>query len=155
MSQLLEIRKLPDGRVQARRKDGQPLTDKDRQKVRRLATTTKPETTPEPDDDPLLRVEQWYPEFHRLHMAVVAETPDFDYGWLRQHRPDLYQRIKDKENAIDALETVRLSEIMAIMTEWRWLMMDAEFQRADSVRHEMADTDGAIEAELEKEPARS
>jgi hypothetical protein len=36
MSQLLEIRALPDGTVQARRKDGQPLTDEDRAEVRRL-----------------------------------------------------------------------------------------------------------------------
>ena len=33
----LEVRKLPDGRAQARRRDGQPLTDQDRQNARRLA----------------------------------------------------------------------------------------------------------------------
>jgi hypothetical protein len=36
MNQLLEIRRLPDGKVQARRKDGKPLTDEDRDEVRRL-----------------------------------------------------------------------------------------------------------------------
>ena len=33
----LEVRKLPDGRAQARRRDGQPLTDRDREAARRLA----------------------------------------------------------------------------------------------------------------------
>src|SRR5689334_20631427 len=33
----LEVRKLPDGRAQARRRDGQPLTDQDRKAARRLA----------------------------------------------------------------------------------------------------------------------
>jgi hypothetical protein len=27
-------------------------------------------------------------------MAVVAETPDFDYLWLRHNQPDLYERLK-------------------------------------------------------------
>ena len=33
----LEVRKLPDGRAQARRRDGQPLTDQDRKAARTLA----------------------------------------------------------------------------------------------------------------------
>lgn len=33
----LEVRKLPDGRAQARRRDGRPLTDQDRKAARRLA----------------------------------------------------------------------------------------------------------------------
>ena len=32
----LEVRKLPDGRTQARRRDGRPLTNEDRQRVRQL-----------------------------------------------------------------------------------------------------------------------
>ena len=74
---------------------------------------------PQVADDPILSVEQWYPEFHRYHLAVVAEASDFDYGWIRQNRPDLYRQIKNKENEIDVLETARLSEVVAIMREWR------------------------------------
>lgn len=37
MSDLLEVRKLPDGRVQARRKDGRPLTDEDVEAAKLLA----------------------------------------------------------------------------------------------------------------------
>lgn len=33
----LEVRKFPDGRAQARRRDGRPLTDEDRCRARQLA----------------------------------------------------------------------------------------------------------------------
>ncbi len=33
----LEIQKLPDGRIQARRRDGRPLTDADRKRARQMA----------------------------------------------------------------------------------------------------------------------
>jgi hypothetical protein len=34
----IEIRETPDGKIQARRLDGKPLTDRDREQARRLAT---------------------------------------------------------------------------------------------------------------------
>jgi hypothetical protein len=71
------------------------------QQLRRLAASAS--NTTEPTEDPILSVGQWYPEFHRFHMAVVHETPDFDYCWLRGAKPDLYRAIKAKENEIDAL----------------------------------------------------
>ena len=37
MSQVLEVRKTPDGKVFARRKDGLPLTLEDREEAKRLA----------------------------------------------------------------------------------------------------------------------
>ena len=37
MGQLLEIRRTPEGKVQARRKDGRPLTPKDKEEANRLA----------------------------------------------------------------------------------------------------------------------
>ena len=37
MSQVLEVRKTPDGKVFAKRKDGHPLTPEDREEVKRLA----------------------------------------------------------------------------------------------------------------------
>ena len=37
MNAALEIRKTPDGRIQARRKDGKPLTPEDREQARQLA----------------------------------------------------------------------------------------------------------------------
>ena len=79
------------------------------------------------EEDPSLTPDQWYPEFHRLHVQVVQEIPNFDYLWLREHRPDLYWAIKAKENEIDALGDARLSEVMAIMREWRELILKAEF----------------------------
>ena len=84
---------------------------------------------PAPTSDQVLSLEQWYPEFHRFHMAVVVETPDFDYGWIRQNRLELYQRIKAKENQIDALGAARLSQVMALLREWRELILRAEFER--------------------------
>jgi hypothetical protein len=85
-------------------------------------------------DDPILLVEEWYPEFHRFHMAVVHETSDFDYGWVRQNRPDLYGRIKVKEDEIDALGATRLSQVMALLREWRELILTVEFERQKFTR---------------------
>jgi len=81
------------------------------------------------EGDPLLPIEAWFPVFKELHHKVIAETLDFDYGWLRQHRPDLYQAIKTKENEIDALQEAKLSQVVAIMREWRELVLKAEFER--------------------------
>jgi broad specificity phosphatase PhoE len=36
-SQILEIRRTPEGKIQARRKDGRPLTPKDKEEAKRLA----------------------------------------------------------------------------------------------------------------------
>jgi len=81
------------------------------------------------EDDPILPLEAWYPVFKELHRKVVAETPHFDYLWLKEHRPDLYQAIKAKENELDALGPAPLSQVMAIMREWRGLILKAEFDR--------------------------
>lgn len=77
------------------------------------------------NDDPILTLDQWYPEFRAFHHHVVDETPDLDFIWLRQNRPDLYRAIKVKESEIDALQSTRLSEVMAIMRAWRDLILRA------------------------------
>jgi len=82
--------------------------------------------------DPILTPDQWYPHFRDFHHRVIKETPDFDYGWLRANRLDLYQLIKTKEEELDALGEARLSQIMAIMREWRELVLKAEFERTKS-----------------------
>ncbi len=57
------------------------------------------------EEDPILTPEQWYPEFHRFHVQAVQETPNLDWQWLREQRPDLYTGIKDKENELWQLTT--------------------------------------------------
>ena len=93
----------------------------------RPATIPPPE--PIPADDPIISVDAWYPTFHQMHVAVVAESPDFDYGELKHENLELYSKIKAAEARIDALEEVRLSEVMAIMTEWRGLLLKATFEQ--------------------------
>ena len=78
------------------------------------------------EDDPLLPVEAWYPEFHRLHVQVIQETPNLDWQSIRGKRPDLYRAIKDREHEIDELGDARLSVVIAIMAEWRGLILRAE-----------------------------
>src|SRR5262245_19093080 len=122
MSALIEIRTADDGAILARRLDGKPLTPEDREEARRIAARVpvfNTENTPEPANDPILSVEQWYPEFHRFHIAVIAETPDFDFGWVRENRPEIYRAIKAKENEIDALGAAQLSHVMVLLREWR------------------------------------
>ena len=91
------------------------------------------------DDDPVLPVEAWYLGFKELHRKVISESPNFDYGWLRANRPDLYRAIRGKENGLDALQEARLSEVMAIMREWRELILKAEFERRKFDREAGAD----------------
>ncbi len=81
------------------------------------------------EEDPILTIAQWYPYFRDFHHKVIVETSSFDYLWLKEHRPDLYQAIKAKENELDAIQEARLSEVMAIVRQWRELVLKAEFER--------------------------
>ena len=83
------------------------------------------------EEDPTLTPEQWIPHFRDLHHKVIKETPDFDYGWLRNNRAELYRVIKAKEQELDSLRGARLSQVMGIMREWRVLILQAERQRTD------------------------
>ena len=121
----LQAMRVADGRILARRTDGQSLTLQDREEARRLAEAMSV------DDDPILTPGDWYPFFRDFHHKVMAETADFDYLWVKEHHPHLYQSIKAKENALDALGNARLNEVMEIVGEWRSLVMRAyQDQRA-------------------------
>ena len=101
------------------------------ERLERRARVTPPEL--------FLTPAQWYPHFRDLHHKVIAETADFDYGWLRTNRPDLYQSIKAKENELDAIQEAKLSEVMAIIQSWRELILKAEFERRELDREARAD----------------
>ena len=88
-----------------------------------------PNPAPSLPDDPIISIDAWYPTFHQMHVAVVAESPDFDYRELKHQNLELYSQIKAAEARIDALEDARLSEVMAIMTEWRGLILKATFEQ--------------------------
>ena len=88
------------------------------------------------DDDPIVPVAAWFPEFHVFHRKVIAETPSFDYLWLKEHRPDLYRDLKTKEVELDALKDARLSEVMAIIREWRELVLQGCFEQRELQRME-------------------
>ena len=97
----------------------------------------KPNETPRglvPLDDPIVSPEHWYPSFREFHHNVVRESPDFDYGELREHNPNVYPRLKAKEDEIDALGAARLSQVMALLREWRELILTAEFERQQFTR---------------------
>ena len=85
-------------------------------------------------NDPILNPELWYPPFRDFHQKVVAQTPDFDYGWVHQNRLELYRRIKAKEDEIDALGAAQMSRVMALLREWRELILTAEFERHQFTR---------------------
>jgi len=80
-----------------------------------------------PEDDPVVPVRIWYPYFHDFRLGVVSECPDL-YGWLREHRPDLYAQVKAVEKKIDDIDDARLSEITKIGQEWRELILRGEFE---------------------------
>jgi hypothetical protein len=72
--------------------------------------------------DPVVPVAVWFPEFHRLHRAVVVESGDFDYAEARKHQPEAYAALKEIEAHIDALGDAPVSLIVEIMSEWRGLV---------------------------------
>ena len=84
--------------------------------------------------DPTLTPDQWYPHFQDFHHKVIAETADFDYGWLRDNRVELYQAIKAKESALDALGEAQLYEVMQVMGDWRGLILRAESERFEAIQ---------------------
>ena len=81
------------------------------------------------EDDPILTPEQWWPEFHRFHVEVVRSTPDLDWKWLREERPELHRTIKGIEDTIDGLGDARLSDVLSLMREWRGLVLKAESEQ--------------------------
>jgi len=93
-----------------------------------------PQSEPSPPelDDPVLNVEDWYPGFREFHHKAVSETPTFDYCSLRENKPELFKAIKAKENEIDALGAAPLSEVMALMRDWRTLILNAYFEQQHS-----------------------
>ena len=78
------------------------------------------------DQDPILTLNQWYPDFKEHHLKAVSRIPD--WAWLRENRPDLDRAIRNKEAELDTLKYARLSEVMAIMREWRKLILQVEFE---------------------------
>jgi len=81
------------------------------------------------DGDPILTPAEWYPEFHRFHVEVVRSTPDLDWGWLREERPELHSAIKRIEDTTDDLGNARLSDVLSFMRSWRDLILQAESER--------------------------
>ena len=75
------------------------------------------------DDDPILFPGAWVPIFRELHNQVAACMPEL--SWLRANKPELYRAIRGKENELDALQKARLSEVKAIMSDWRNLVLKA------------------------------
>ena len=78
------------------------------------------------ENDPKLTPEDWYSEFHRFYVQVVQSTPDFDWAWAEIYRPDMIVAIKDKECDLDDLGETRLSNVMAILKDWRSLILKVD-----------------------------
>jgi hypothetical protein len=142
MIEQIEVKKTDDGVLLARRLDGQPLTPQDREEAKRIAASDQTplgDPVANDNDNPVLPVDCWFPHFRAFHQQVITETADFDYGELCERNCELYRRIKTKENEIDVLGPARLSEVIAIMREWRELILTAEFKRSDGIyRHELS-----------------
>ena len=85
------------------------------------------------EDDPILTPEQWYRDFHAFHAQVVRDTPNLDWGWVREHRPELFKAIKAKEDELEALGNARFSVVMGLLNDWRGLVLKAEFERVESL----------------------
>lgn len=86
------------------------------------------------ENDPVLPVDAWYPVFRELHHRVIDESKDFDYGWVKQNRPESFREMKTIEDRIDRMGAARLSEIVATMREWRDMVLRAYFEQRKAER---------------------
>ena len=102
--------------------------------LHRSGAFLQPQASATENDDPILTPQQWFPVLSACILQYHREHPDHDRLWLKEHRYELYQQIVAQENEIDALGTVRLSELMVHIKEWRRLMLQAEFATADDER---------------------
>lgn len=81
------------------------------------------------ESDPVLPVDAWFPVFSAYAHQVIDQSKNFDLGWVRENRQELYRALKNKEAEIDALQEVRLSTVMDLVQQWRDLILRGEFEQ--------------------------
>ena len=82
--------------------------------------------------DPIVTPDIMMDEFHRLQGLIIgSELKDFDYGWLRANRLDLYGSIKAKEAAMEATEGQPLSTLLGTIREWIELVREGNREQTN------------------------
>lgn len=81
------------------------------------------------ESDPVLSVDAWFPVFSVYVHQVIDQSKNFDLGWVRENRQELYCALKNKEAEIDALQEAQLSTVMALVQQWRDLILRGEFEQ--------------------------
>lgn len=81
------------------------------------------------ESDPVLPVDAWFPVYGAYVHQVIDQSKNFDLGWVREKRQELYRALKNKEAEIDALQEARLSTVMALVQQWRDLILRGEFEQ--------------------------
>ena len=85
------------------------------------------------DKDPIVSPREWYSDFHRFHERLVLRVRISTASFSR--RPiSGFTGIKNLEDQIDALGPARLSEVMAMLREWRELIWTAYFEQRHGKR---------------------
>src|SRR3989338_7227397 len=81
------------------------------------------------ESDPVLPVDAWFPPFSVYVPQIIDQSKNFDLGWVRENRQELYCALKNKEAEIDALQEAQLSTVMALVQQWRDLILRGEFEQ--------------------------
>ena len=89
------------------------------------------------DKDPIISPREWYSDFHRFHERLVLRARISTAGFSRRPISPLYGEIKNLEDQIDALGPARLSEVMAMLREWRKLILTAYFEQRQGKKGRM------------------
>ena len=76
--------------------------------------------------DPPVSSIHWRPVV-RDYMTDVSTS--FNLVMLIHHNPELYGRIKSTEQKLDAMNAAPMSEILPVVTQWRTLILKAEFEQ--------------------------
>ena len=75
-------------------------------------------------DDPILSVDAWLPEYLAFREKVYQRVKDSDvWGHARNKKPDLYAKLRGAESELDKLANARLSKVMELLKQWRALVL--------------------------------
>jgi len=87
-------------------------------------------------DDPILPVDAWLPDYLIFRKEVYRQVKDSDiWGYARTKKPELYAELKKVEAKMDTLKDARLSRVMELLRQWRDLILKIQFEHIRAERN--------------------
>jgi len=98
--------------------------------------SSNPRATVEAEDDPILSVDEWLPEYLAFRKKVYQQVKDANiWGYARTEKPELYAKLRAAEAKLDGPSDARLSEVMELLGQWRAVMLQIQFEEVRAERN--------------------